>query len=147
MIRKKELLERIESLEQENYKFNKILKDNYDRSKCYTYEPIRCDTFVPYNPEDMFTYTPKLEKEIISLTNKINEQEQIIKELVELCRPLIEEKKLKSINEDLQFNFDLIKFAKDLFMPEKTQKKAKSSEKTKAKCECEKKSYKKGGKE
>ena len=44
-------------------------------------------------------------------------------------------------------SFDLVKFARDLFMPEKTQKKAKPSEKTKAKCECEKKSCKKGGKE
>lgn len=164
MIRKKELLERIKQLEErvnclecyadklydENehllYHLNTILGRNFACADPLSYDSsvdALCEILERLKRNDereIPTYGIAIDKlsDRISDLELRNFQENSIKEKADEVIDSAE----KVIN-----SFDLVKFARDLFMPEKTQKKAKSSEKTKAKCECKKKSCKKGGKE
>ena len=163
MIRKKELLERIEQLEEkvnclvhyadklygENehllYKLNMLLGRNPDCADTIPYDlsvDALCEILGKLKRNDE-RGQPDYDAIIARVSDRVsklelnNLQGNIIKEKAD---EVIDSAK-KVIN-----SFDLMKFARDLFMPEKTQKKAKPSEKTKAKCECEKKSCKKEGK-
>lgn len=131
MIRKKELLERIEQLEERVSCLECYADKLYDENEHLLYH---LNTILGRNPAcaDPLPYDSSVD----ALVEILKQQKRTIE------RPQPNYDAIKVIN-----SFDLVKFAKDLFMPEKTQEKAKPSEKTKAKCECDKKSCKKGGKE
>ena len=163
MIKKKELLERIEQLEERVNCLECYADKLYDENEHLLYH---LNTILGRNPAcaDPLPYDSSVD----ALVEILKQQKRTIErpqpnydamiarvfdrlsklELNNLQGNIIKEKADEIIYsaEKVINSFDLVKFAKDLFMPEKTQKKAKPSEKTKPKCECEKKSCKKGGK-
>ena len=164
MIRKKELLERIEQLEERVNCLECYADKLYDENKHLLYKlnvilgrNPACADPLPYDSsvnalcailERLKRHNERGQPDYDAIIARVSDRVSKL-ELNNLQGNIIKEKADEVIDsaEKVINSFDLVKFARDLFMPEKTQKKAKPSEKTKAKCEFEKKSCKKGGKE
>lgn len=163
MIKKKELLERIKQLEKRVNCLECYADKLYDKNEYLLYH---LNTILGRNPAcaDPLPYDSSVDAlvEILKQQKRTNERPQsnydaIIARVSDRVSELEEKLEFKKNSEvvieteisESSLNNAIIAYHKmvnDLFSQEKTQKKAKPSEKTKAKCECEKKSCKKGGK-
>ena len=88
--------------------------------------------------------SPNYDGLIKSLEERVEKQEETIKALIDLCKPLLEERWAKSLG---KFNDILESALKDLFSSEPTKKckkSAKSSAEKCKKCECKIKQEKRG---
>lgn len=173
MIRKKELFERINSLEDEIKQQNEVLKfltnhdkndllfelgDLYFTTECYIkyiYNGELCKVrFGYYKPEDCKVIENNEEYSIILCENgvictrtsyyKLDKRTGVLMEITDLQNKINKVKDCENLKHTVEALGDALS---SIFSApkQKTQKKAKPSEKTKAKCECEKKNCKKGG--
>lgn len=172
MIRKKELLKRIEILETHSEKQYETIKfllaHNKDEVEFYSQTNFLCDwkcvVRYIYNQELCAVFLKDMLSEFITVIE--NTKDSVLFKYERNIKPqyFMIDKRNKTYVEVsvLQNKIDNIKATENIkettkafsnaidglvsALKQKTQKKAKPSEKTKAKCECDKKSCKKGGK-